>query len=244
MVLGAVLDDDAASAVFAQMKLTSDELDELDKKLVDAGEEPRHAGGPAVMDAAQLRLAFAELGDTVEGADLFALVQQADPDGDGVVPLERFLGVISVRREQVERARREKELVEAYVALGGSEDRDKTVASEYLVAITQDFVGEEAAAAALKSVVAHKMKAVQEGEWHASRTRALAINTETTRPATPAVSVLDMGGALDEEEEEELKDTTKLTFEEVKAYAEGLRALGLTVAGELPSAATEGEVLR
>ena len=53
-----------------------------------------------------------------------------------------------------------------------------------------------------------------------------------------------MGGALDEEEEEELKDTKNLTFEEVQAYAEGLQALGLTVVGELPSSAAEGEVLR
>lgn len=196
----ACLDDDSATALFKQMRLSPEALEELDKKMVERGEEPKHVDGPAVMDASQLRPAFAELGDTVEGAGLFALVQLADPDGDGVMPLERFLEVVKVRREQIEKARQEKQLVDAYVALGGSEDREKRVASDALLAITKDFVGDEAAAAALAAVVKHKYKAVQE--------------------------VLDMGGELDEEEEEELKDTRKLTWEEVQAYAQGLFGLG------------------
>ena len=95
--------------------------------------------------------------------------------------------------------------------------QEKRIASDPLVAIASDFVGDTAAAAGLQAVVAHKMKAVQE--------------------------LLDMGGQLDEEDEAELKDTKRLDFEEVKAFSEGLRSLGpvaVATAAE-PSAA---EVLR
>ena len=160
------------------------------------------------MDAGQLRLAFAELGDTVEREQLFALMQQADPESEGVMPLERFLLVVRTQREQLEKARREKEVNDAYLALGGSEDREKRVASDPLVAIASDFVGDAAAAAGLQAVVAHKMKAVQE--------------------------LLDMGGQLDEEDEAELKDTKRLDFEEVKAFSEGLRSLSPAAVATAP----------
>ena len=212
----ALLDDDSASELFKRMKLGPKDLEALDKKLAEHGDEPRHVKGPDVMDAGQLRLAFAELGDTVEREQLFALMQQADPESEGVMPLERFLQVVRARREQLEKARREKEVNDAYLALGGSEDREKRVASDPLVAIASDFVG-DAAAAGLQAVVAHKMKAVQE--------------------------LLDMGGQLDEEDEAELKDTKRLDFEEVKAFSEGLRSLGPAAVATAPEPSA-AEVLR
>ena len=105
----ALLDDDSATELFSSMKLDPKDLEALDKKLAEHGDEPRHVKGPDVMDAGQLRLAFAELGDTVEREQLFALMQQADPESEGVMPLERFLLVVRARREQLEKARREKE---------------------------------------------------------------------------------------------------------------------------------------
>ena len=212
----ALLDDDSATELFKRMKLDSKDLEALDKKLAEHGDEPRHVKGPDVMDAGQLRLAFAELGDTVEREQLFALMQQADPESEGIMPLERFLQVVRARREQLEKARREKEVNDAYLALGGSEDREKRVASDPLVAIASDFVG-DAAAAGLQAVVAHKMKAVQE--------------------------LLDMGGQLDEEDEAELKDTKRLDFEEVKAFSEGLRSLGPAAVATAPEPSA-AEVLR
>jgi len=211
----ALLDDDSATELFKRMKLAPKDLEALDQTLVEHGEEPRHAKGPAVMDAGQLRQAFAELGDAVEREKLFALVQQADPEGEGVMPLKRFLEVIKARREQLEKARQEKEVADAYLALGGSEDREKLIASDALVAIASDFVGNEAAAAALQAVVKHKMKAVQE--------------------------LIDMGGQLDEEDEAELRDTERLAFEEVKAFSEGIKAFGPVTDAAEPSS---DEVLR
>ena len=185
----ALLDDDSAKELFSRMKLAAKDLEALDQTLMQHGEEPRHAKGPAVMSA--------------------------DPEGEGVLPLRRFLEVVRARREQLEKARREREITEAYIALGGSEDREKRVASEALVAIASDFVGEEAAAAALQAVVKHKMGAVQE--------------------------LLDMGGELEEEEAVELQDTRRLGFEEVKAFGEGLRAFGPIAVATEPSL---DEVLR
>ena len=41
--------------------------------------------------------------------DVDALMQQADPESEGVMPLKRFLAVVRTRREQVDKARRERE---------------------------------------------------------------------------------------------------------------------------------------
>ena len=99
----------------------------------------------------------------------------------------------------------------AYAALGGTEDEATAIKSELLTAITTDFLGADAASSAIAGVVKHKMKAVAE--------------------------VLAMGGELDSDEEAELKDTTKLEFDEVRAYLE-------SVAGLAGSAAESAEVLR
>ena len=39
----ALLDDDSATELFKRMKLDSKELEALDKKLAEHGDEPRHA---------------------------------------------------------------------------------------------------------------------------------------------------------------------------------------------------------
>ena len=186
-----------ATAVFKSRTLKGKLLSALQAARSEREEE---AISEPVLDAADLRQAFADLGDEVASKDLFSLVQQADPDGDGVVTLSRFIEVVEMRRQQLEKQREEALLVEAYVALGGNSDRDVAVKSSLLSAIASDFVGAGAAGRAMEAVVAHKMKAVQE--------------------------LLDMGGQLDEEDEAELKDTKRLDFEEVKAFSEGLRSLG------------------
>ena len=121
-----------------------------------------------------------------------------------------FREVVELRRAQLEKQREEALLVEAYVALGGNADRDAPVKSSLLTAIAADFVGPQASERAMKAVVAHKMKAVQE--------------------------ILGMGGSLDDEEEEELRDTTKLQFEELGAFARDLHEHG----ADNPAAADDG----
>ena len=156
-----------------------------------------------VMNAADLREAFSAMGDEVPSKDLFPLVQAADPDGDGVVTLQSFLEVVQIRRTQLETIRAQQLLVEAYVSLGGDADRDAKVKSGILSAVASDFVGAGATERGLAAVRKHKMKAVQE--------------------------VLDMGGALDSDEEEELKDTSKLGFDELEAFAAALAEGGADV---------------
>ena len=186
-----------ATSVFKSRTLKGKLLSALQAARSEREEE---AISEPVLDAADLRQAFADLGDEVASKDLFSLVQQADPDGDGVVTLSRFIEVVEMRRQQLEKQREEALLVEAYVALGGNSDRDVAVKSSLLSAIASDFVGAGAAGRAMEAVVAHKMKAVQE--------------------------ILAMGGSLDEEEEEELKDTSSLQFEELGAFARSLHDHG------------------
>ena len=128
--------------------------------------------------------------------------------------------VVRRRRELLAEQRRKKQLTSAYIALGGTSDHDASVKSEMLQAITCDFVGKEATKLAMEAVVKHKMKAVQ--------------------------SILDMGGVLDEEEEEELKDTSLLSFEELEAFSDALQGVGSLAeeADDDPSEADGTSVLR
>ena len=105
-----------------------------------------------------------------------------------------------MRRTQIDQERAQKQLVDAYVALGGDADRDAKIKSDILQAVASDFVGAAATDRAMKGVVKHKMKAVQE--------------------------ILDMGGALDDEEMEELKDTKELEFDQLEAFAAALNQGG------------------
>ena len=75
-----------------------------------------------------------------------------------------------------------------------------------LQAISDDFVGPTATEHAMSAVVAHRVAAVQE--------------------------ILGMGGQLDAEEEEELRDTETICFEELDAFARGLQAAGVDAHAE------------
>ena len=174
--------------------------------------------GP-VMNSDELRTALAEsLGEEVPSKELFPLLQLADPDSEGVITLPRFLEVVEMRKRQMEKEREQATLLAAYVALGGNSDKDRSIKSEWLTAIASDFVGSTATKAAMTGVVKHKMKAVQE--------------------------VLDMGGTLDSDEEEELRDTSTLAFEELEAYAHSLQEHGADHHNETVSDAAGGALLR
>lgn len=191
------LDDATATSIFRRRTLKGKLLAALQAEREERGEESIRG---SVMNAAELREAFAEMGDDVPSKALFPLVQQADPDGEGVITLENFLAVVQVRRTQIDQERAQKQLVDAYVALGGDADRDAKIKSDILQAVASDFVGAAATDRAMKGVVKHKMKAVQE--------------------------ILDMGGALDDEEMEELKDTKELEFDQLEAFAAALNQGG------------------
>jgi hypothetical protein len=112
--------------------------------------------------------------------------------------LDAFITVVEMRNKQLEKIKAEALVVEAYVALGGDAEKSRGVKSSLLRAVSSDFVGGVATEAAMKAVVDHKMKAVQE--------------------------VLGAGGQLDDEEMEEIKDVSKLQFEELQAFASALMA--------------------
>jgi hypothetical protein len=66
--------------------------------------------------------------------------------------------------------------------------------------IVSDFVGAGASKEAMQAVVKHKMKSVQE--------------------------IIAMGGALDSDEEEEIRDTSKLEFEQLEVFGRALKEWG------------------
>ena len=86
------------------------------------------------------------------------------------------------------------------MALGGSADRDAKIKSQVLKAVASDFVGAGAAGKAMDAIVKHRMVSVQE--------------------------LLGMGGALDSDDEEELKDTSALSFDDLGAFAKSLHDNG------------------
>jgi tetratricopeptide (TPR) repeat protein len=188
---------DAATRVFRQRQLKGKVLAVLQATRSDRGESTIVE---SVMDAAELRAALGDLGDDVSSKAYFELCQAADPDSEGHITLPRFLEVVELRRTQRKQEMEEEQLLACYMALGGNADKDKSVASAPLIAATSDFVGAKASRKGLLAVEVRKMKSVQE--------------------------LLAMGGALDDEEEAELRDTTTLEFEDVRAFAQALAKLG------------------
>lgn len=208
--------NEEAAVIFKARRLTGEEFEAKQQEAYEymrkkKGDEYDGVEGlisEQVVDPAELRKIFLEdLGDEVNSKDLFALVQAADPDGDGWVQLDAFLEVVAMRRTQLERIAAEAMVAEAYVALGGDADKSRSIKSDLLRAVVADFVGPSAAEGAMKAVVDFKMKALEE--------------------------VLGAGGQLDEEDMEELKDVSKLSFEELQAFGKGLAALGPDPVGGL-----------
>ena len=187
-----------AKAVFESRRLNGKLLGALQAARNDRGEDALK--GP-VMNAEELRTALVEtLGDEVPSNDLFPLMQLADPESEGVVTMSKFVEVVELRKAQVETQRRQALLTKAYQALGGTVDRDVSIKSDTLIAISTDFVGSSATAAGVAGVVKHRRKAVEE--------------------------LLGMGGALDSDDEEEMKDTTKVSFEELEVFGVAMRVDG------------------
>ena len=92
-------DADIALAAFTLHRLEGDDLDAMNatRRAADPDAEDIPATA-VVLDAARLRLVFAELGDEVERQDLFELVQLADPEAEGVVTVPQWLEVVRVRQ--------------------------------------------------------------------------------------------------------------------------------------------------
>ena len=182
--------NEGAAAIFKERRLTGEAFDSKQQEAYKYHGEDGLIR-EQVVDPADLRKIFLEdLGDEVGSKDLFAVVQAADPDGDGWVQLGAFLDVVEMRKQQLEKLRAEALVAEAYVALGGDTDKTRGVQSGQLRAVVSDFVGSSAAETAMRAVVAHKMKAVEE--------------------------ILGAGGQLDDEEMDEIRDVSKLEFEEVR----------------------------
>ena len=190
-----------AKAVFESRRLKGKLLGALQAARSDRGEA---AVKDPVMNAEDLRAALLEtLGDEVPSKDLFPLMQLADPESDGVVTMSKFVEVVELRKAQVETQRRQALLTKAYQALGGTVDRDVSIKSDTLVAISTDFLGSATTSVGMAGVLKHRRKAVEE--------------------------LLGMGGALDSDDEEEMKDTSKMSFEELEAFGMALRERGSSI---------------
>lgn len=196
---------EAAALIFKERRLTGETFDQKQEEAYRFGGEEGLIT-EQVVDPAELRKIFLEdFGDEVSSKDLFPLVQAADPDGDGWVQLGAFLDVVDLRKQQREKLQAEALVAEAYQAMGGDADKTIGIKSALLCAVASDFVGKDATEAAMAGVVKHKMKAVEE--------------------------ILGAGGQLDEEEMEEIRDVSKLEFEELKAFANALYERGADPAG-------------
>ena len=96
---------EAAAEIFKTRRLAGEEFDAKQEEAFKYNGEDGLIK-EQVVDPADLRKIFSEdLGDEVNSKDLFALVQAADPDGDGWVQLDAFLDVVQLRRAQLEKIR-------------------------------------------------------------------------------------------------------------------------------------------
>jgi hypothetical protein len=149
-----------------------------------------------VMETEMLRLALAEMGYVVGGAELFGLVSAADANAIGVVERETWMAVIRLRKRLAADAERQAESLRAYVALGGTVGKTDKVALKPLLDIFQAFGVAADLGRANEAIVSRRMKLVEE--------------------------VLAMGGELEEDELDELKSTERVDFDDLNAFAGAL----------------------
>lgn len=174
-----------ANTMFERFRLRGEQLQELneDRWKLNPDAVELDDSDP-VMKTSELRSAFAVMGDEIESKQLFPLVQKADPEAEGIIRLPAFVEyapctplppeppshsnkhssfrrALRIRRTALAEEREKEHFTAAYVALGGSTDKEKTVRSEMLKAIVTDFVGAAAVEHAMALVIKHKMKAVQ-----------------------------------------------------------------------------------
>jgi hypothetical protein len=85
-------DDALAKATFNKLRLKGKLLQAMNEKRRSLNDEAADiAPSEPVIDSAQLKQAFIDMGDEVESKSLFTLVQQADPEAEGVITLPLFL---------------------------------------------------------------------------------------------------------------------------------------------------------
>ena len=85
-------DDALATATFNKLRLKGKLLQAMNEKRKSLnGTVEDIAPSEPVIDTAQLKQAFIDMGDEVESKSLFTLVQQADPEAEGVITLPLFL---------------------------------------------------------------------------------------------------------------------------------------------------------
>ncbi len=93
------------------------------------------------IDAFELRAALTSFGAAPSDEDLFAMIAEVDANANGVVDFPEFVRVLEGHKARVEALGSESDLVDAFVACGGNDDRSGLVERERLVKIVKEDFG-------------------------------------------------------------------------------------------------------
>ena len=82
-----------AKSAFSKLRLRGKELQEVNERRKKLNEDAEEISATAdVIETSQLKQVFADMGDEeIDSKSLFALVQQADPEAEGVIKLTSFM---------------------------------------------------------------------------------------------------------------------------------------------------------
>ena len=93
------------------------------------------------IDAFELRQALECFGQRPSDEDLFAMIAEVDTNANGVVDYAEFVRVLENHKARVEALGNDSDLVDAFVACGGNDDRSGQVERERLVKIVKEDFG-------------------------------------------------------------------------------------------------------
>eukprot|EP00241_Pyramimonas_parkeae_P008158 CAMPEP_0114256534 /NCGR_PEP_ID=MMETSP0058-20121206/18212_1 /TAXON_ID=36894 /ORGANISM="Pyramimonas parkeae, CCMP726" /LENGTH=150 /DNA_ID=CAMNT_0001371123 /DNA_START=529 /DNA_END=981 /DNA_ORIENTATION=+ len=91
------------------------------------------------IDVTELRYVMDDMGHRVSDEDLFLMLTSVDDNGSGGIEFAEFLRlVVSNKQQSAERAS-EADTVDAFIALGGKDDKSGIVKTEKLKKVIKDF---------------------------------------------------------------------------------------------------------
>ncbi|KAA0157595.1 hypothetical protein FNF29_00171 [Cafeteria roenbergensis] len=93
------------------------------------------------IDVWELRQVMEAMGQSLTEEELFQLIAEVDSDLSGSIDFGEFIRVIEKQKERASKFSDESDMIDAYVACGGNEDKSGFVKKETLIKIIKDDFG-------------------------------------------------------------------------------------------------------
>ncbi|KAJ1638008.1 flagellar outer dynein arm light chain 5 [Pavlovales sp. CCMP2436] len=114
--------------------LTNDEIEACRKAFqkfdVDAS---------GAIDSIELRATLQAVGQNPSDEELFDMIAEVDADGSGEIDFPEFLKVMMAQKQKQAASSDESDTIDAFVALGGGQDKSGEITTEKLRKVVKEF---------------------------------------------------------------------------------------------------------